>query len=257
MRKIDSIFIHYTDSPEVSLSAVNYWHLLAFPENPDPYTGLFISYHHVIHQTGWVEAGRDERSVGWHVKGYNSRSIGIVLTGSDGMDWYPAPEQYASLQALLRDLMRRFSISPERIYFHRDKNATSCPGRLDKTKILKLLGQAPEPEKEEEDDMGSTRYCCQNPKGEKSHPRVGLLNTMNKREVWVGVNFLMKNPPKGSKIAILIKPNDRDVTIKKILKPSGNRETNFMCSEKIKEEGFSLTARSPDGLPFAMTVVQD
>ena len=261
MRRIDSIFIHYTDSPEVSLSAINYWHLLAFPENPDPHTGLFISYHHVIHQTGWVEAGRDERSVGWHVKGYNSRSIGIVLTGSDGMDWYPTSEQYASLQALLRDLMRRYSISPERIYFHRDKNATSCPGRLDKQKILRLLGEpietpAPEPEKEEW-DMGKRIYAYQSGVPRKDHYVEGL-ETSDDYELKLFIRDKRGKPVPQNKLKIVLHlEGGRDIQLSRFLRKNDAKEINLSVELLIKNGlgkfSLSVTSLRRWGIRYAVT----
>ncbi len=110
---------------------------------------------------------------------------------------------------------------------------------------------------EEDEDMPTTRYCCPNPKGEVSHPRIGLLNTFGENDVWVAVNFLKENPPKNAYVNLIIFPNDlKRGEIKIPLETNSNRETGYNIRRKkaLIGKDFSLTARSSE--PFAMTVVQ-
>jgi len=91
-----------------------------------------IGYHYVIKTDGTVENGRDLMSVGAHVQGYNSRSIGICLVG--GVDKANNPvnnftkEQFKSLRDLLSGLLRAFPNAV--IQGHRDfpgvKKACPC-----------------------------------------------------------------------------------------------------------------------------------
>lgn len=133
MRDINAIVIHYTDSADVSAAIIRQWHLARGWQD--------IGYHKVIRQDGSVEPGRPESIIGAHTKGSNTGSLGVVLTGSDRESWYPAPEQMASLQAVLREWMARYRIPASNIFLHREKTPTSCPGRLDKAKVLRLLGE--------------------------------------------------------------------------------------------------------------------
>ncbi|WP_225774894.1 N-acetylmuramoyl-L-alanine amidase [Pseudomonas sp. Marseille-Q5115] len=71
-----------------------------------------IGYHYVICRDGSVDRGRDESTVGSHVKGFNQASVGICLVG--GLDAAGKPEnnftpaQFASLHRLLAELKGRY-----------------------------------------------------------------------------------------------------------------------------------------------------
>lgn len=72
-----------------------------------------IGYHFVIRRDGTVETGRPENTVGAHVEGYNSNSIGICMVG--GIDAKGKAEdnftsaQYAALADLLRKLKAKYT----------------------------------------------------------------------------------------------------------------------------------------------------
>lgn len=81
-----------------------------------------IGYHYVIRRNGEVEAGRPENAIGAHVRGHNTRSIGVCLVGGVDARNKPAnnfnPAQFATLRQVLDQLQRRY---PEaRILGHRD-----------------------------------------------------------------------------------------------------------------------------------------
>jgi N-acetyl-anhydromuramyl-L-alanine amidase AmpD len=92
-----------------------------------------IGYHWVVRRDGTVEAGRREELIGAHVSGHNRESLGICLVG--GLDEHgdPAPtfteEQFASLRALLNDLLAKYDLSDDAILGHRDfpNVAKACP----------------------------------------------------------------------------------------------------------------------------------
>lgn len=71
-----------------------------------------IGYHYVVTISGEIEKGRDEASIGAHVRGHNSDSIGVCYVG--GLDHNGKPKdtrtepQKAALIKLLRDLKRRY-----------------------------------------------------------------------------------------------------------------------------------------------------
>lgn len=81
-----------------------------------------VGYHYVIRRNGTRETGRPESAIGAHVRGHNSKSIGVCLAG--GVDSQGKPhnnftaEQFATLEALLRELKGRYPQA--RILGHRD-----------------------------------------------------------------------------------------------------------------------------------------
>ena len=88
-----------------------------------------IGYNYVIRRDGTVEGGRDLdndgdhfEEIGAHVRGYNSKSIGICLVG--GIDYKGNPDanftksQYKSLEELIIKILKK---SPKaKIQGHRD-----------------------------------------------------------------------------------------------------------------------------------------
>lgn len=103
---------------------------------------LDVGYHFVIRRNGDVEDGRPHGVVGSHVKGYNSRSLGICLVG--GIDAKGAPEdnftaeQMNSLKLLL--LAQKRTYTQAKIVGHRDLDSgKACPS-FDVAAKLKTLG---------------------------------------------------------------------------------------------------------------------
>jgi N-acetylmuramoyl-L-alanine amidase len=88
-------------------------------------------YNFVIRRSGLIEAGRGIGEVGAHVRGFNSRSLGICMAGGvrDRVSMLPennfTPEQFSALEILLHALLH---IYPEaKVCGHRDLAATDCP----------------------------------------------------------------------------------------------------------------------------------
>ena len=76
MRKVDKIAIHCTATKEgvnLSVATIDRWHRArGFNQ---------IGYHYVIQIDGKINAGRPVNTMGAHVKGHNSNSIGISYVG--------------------------------------------------------------------------------------------------------------------------------------------------------------------------------
>lgn len=90
----------------------------------DPASG--VSAHYLICERGEVWQLVDEELRAWHagagqwgaVRDVNSRSIGIELANAGG---HPFPEpQMAALERLMRDVLARRRIPPERVIAHSD-----------------------------------------------------------------------------------------------------------------------------------------
>src|SRR5688572_3246568 len=73
-----------------------------------------IGYHYVIEVDGTVEIGRELEEIGAHVEGFNSRTIGICMVGTDKF----TPHQWSSLATLVKDLNQRFPAAT--VMGHRD-----------------------------------------------------------------------------------------------------------------------------------------
>ena len=90
-----------------------------------------VSAHYLIDERGGLRQLVPEALRAWHagagrwgaVRDVNSRSIGIELANR-GDDPYPAP-QVAALEELMRGIMARWRIPPERVIAHSDM----APGR--------------------------------------------------------------------------------------------------------------------------------
>jgi hypothetical protein len=87
-----------------------------------------IGYHFILDYAGRVWEGRGLPYQGAHVLGRNVGNIGIMLLGNFD-DQSPSAKQLASLKKLVSALCASLSITPARVYGHRDIGASSCPGR--------------------------------------------------------------------------------------------------------------------------------
>lgn len=83
-----------------------------------------IGYHFFIQINGAIATGRHLDEIGAHVQGYNQKSIGVCMAGTDKF----SAAQWETLRGNVRALME---VYPEaRVAGHRDlpKVAKSCPG---------------------------------------------------------------------------------------------------------------------------------
>ena len=118
MRKIDTIVIHCTATPEgmdYPLGSLRADHLKrGFTD---------IGYHFYVRKDGIVQAGRPLKMTGAHAKGHNAHSIGVCYEG--GLDANRKPKdtrteaQKASLVTLLKMLLKQ-NEGIYRIVGHRD-----------------------------------------------------------------------------------------------------------------------------------------
>lgn len=124
----DYLVIHCTATPEgrhVTVKDIDRMH------RQRGFNG--IGYHYLVYLDGSVHEGRPEDTVGAHVEGYNSVSIGISYVGGvDANDVNKAedtrtPAQKAALEKLLTDLKAKYPKA--KILGHRDfpKVAKACP----------------------------------------------------------------------------------------------------------------------------------
>ena len=138
MRNIQHIVVHCTATPEGryhDAKDIDRWHKARGFKS--------IGYHWVIRIDGTIEPGRPEPTVGAHVEGHNSYTIGVVYVGGVERDTFKPKDtrtaaQKAAMLNLLGDLKRRFPKAE--ILGHRDfpKVTKACPSFDAKTEYAQL-----------------------------------------------------------------------------------------------------------------------
>lgn len=128
MRSVDYIAVHNSATPasmDIGAEEIDVWHRQR--------GWLGIGYHYVIRRDGTLETGRPEEQPGAHVRGFNQRSIGIVLVGGTKPDAKTpetnfTEEQYITLRILIDDLKARYPDAT--VQGHRDfpRVHKACPG---------------------------------------------------------------------------------------------------------------------------------
>lgn len=125
-RKTDFIVIHSAATKptmDIGLKEITKWH------RDQGYTA--IGYHFVIRRDGTVETGRPVDTIGAHVRGYNSTSVGICMVGGIDAKGKPennyTPEQFETLKTLIKELSTTYKGA--KVVGHRDFPgvAKACP----------------------------------------------------------------------------------------------------------------------------------
>ena len=116
--EIDSVVLHCSDSDikaHDNIETITSWHV-------DGNGWEDIGYNYVITNNGDKFYGRSLFFKGAHAKGYNTRSIGICLTGRDKF----SIAQELSLFNLLIDICKEHEI--KKIYYHNEvTSGKTCP----------------------------------------------------------------------------------------------------------------------------------
>jgi len=111
------IVIHHAAHSSATVLDIHRWHL----EN-----GWSESYYHfLVTKDGKVHRGRPENAIGAHLKGYNTRSLGICLQGNYDVEKV-SEIGFKFLIELCQYLCDKYNIST--IKDHRELKATNCPG---------------------------------------------------------------------------------------------------------------------------------
>ncbi len=127
MREINKIIVHVSDSAWGDAAIIRQWHKDRGWRD--------IGYHFVITNgrrtsraafrdadDGIVETGRPVKQAGAHVRGQNSKSIGICLIAKN---WF-TPKQFHELFELITQLRKKYGSIPVYGHNHFDKSKT-CP----------------------------------------------------------------------------------------------------------------------------------
>ena len=113
----EMIVLHHAAAKSCTAQQVHQWHV------NQSWSG--IGYHYFVSKDGQIFRGRPEDTVGAHVTGHNSKSIGVCFEGDYTTQIMPIAQLEAGkeLVAYLKD---KYKIT--KVKGHRDLMATSCPG---------------------------------------------------------------------------------------------------------------------------------
>lgn len=132
-RQITGIIIHCAATPNGqwhSVDEIDQWHQQRGFKRSDEFRKkynpelLAIGYHFIIYPNGAVATGRHLDEVGAHAKGFNSKTLGVCLIGTNKFTL----KQWESLRDNIRGSLKRYPAA--RIIGHRDLPNVhkECPG---------------------------------------------------------------------------------------------------------------------------------
>lgn len=127
---MNKLIIHCSATPNGrphEASEIHQWHL------DRGWDG--IGYHWVITVDGKLQAGRPEYWMGSHASGYNSKSIGVCMIGTDSFD----SKQWKILENLVLEKMIQY---PDiKVIGHNEVSSKTCPGFDVQWWLKKLLNK--------------------------------------------------------------------------------------------------------------------
>jgi Negative regulator of beta-lactamase expression len=136
------IVLHHSGTHEGNVKVFREYHMkqLGFAD---------IGYHYVIcngngGNDGEIQEGRHLLFTGAHAPGRNEDSVGICLVG-DFTQSKPTSAQMLALYGLIKNLMRDYKITPDKVLAHNEVNQTDCPGCLNVSVIRDMLNKLPQP----------------------------------------------------------------------------------------------------------------
>ena len=127
---IDSIIVHQTDTEDQGKFTA--YNIANYHVNNNDWAG--IGYHYLITDDGAIYQTNSDYLVSYHASGWNSRSIGVAITGdhvigsqSDNYDII-GKKKYNALVYLLAKLCNKYNLSVDNILGHNETGSPkSCP----------------------------------------------------------------------------------------------------------------------------------
>lgn len=134
-KDIYGIIAHITDSE--GKSAENWFH------HPNPPPGAAVSAHYIIEKDGTIVQIVPENIIAYHCRGKNKGTIGIEFVGKlDSTDKVSLTKKQISKGiSLICHLQRKYGISDENVYGHRDFSNKECPGKTNLALIKSEIGK--------------------------------------------------------------------------------------------------------------------
>ncbi|RXI50208.1 hypothetical protein DP124_12115 [Clostridium tetani] len=112
-----SIVLHHAEAKQCSIYDIHNWHL------GNGWSGC--GYHFLVRKDGSIWRGRPENTIGAHVAGFNTNSLGICAEGEYMTEIMPETQKQAIIE-LCKYLCKKYNIN--KIYGHREVGTSSCPG---------------------------------------------------------------------------------------------------------------------------------
>lgn len=152
MRVIDSIVLHTAGAVRKgravhqTAGTIRHYHQLAQDKGGKGWRD--IGYHWYVEQDGTGQRGRDESTPGAHVKGFNTHSLGLCVSGhGDYERWNP--EQINEVVRKCAEWCRTFNLSAAAVMGHHEADEhgapavyKSCPGKLiDLHAVRRMVGE--------------------------------------------------------------------------------------------------------------------
>ena len=131
--KVRLLVIHCADTPngkDFTPEQIDEWHkergFRRAEDDKRNFNPQFesIGYHYVITVDGSIHTGRALSERGAHVKGYNSRSVGVCMVGRDEF----TQEQWNSLDTVVGDIDAYFGKRLTRMGHCQLDDSKTCPG---------------------------------------------------------------------------------------------------------------------------------
>lgn len=124
MRDIKMVVLHCSDSDDsldYGFKEINQWHKERGFVSP---SGINCGYHYIIRRNGSIELGRPEEEIGAHVKGYNSKSLGICWIGRKQM----SDKQLDTALKLIKSLIVTHKVDIDKVFGHYELDSgKTCP----------------------------------------------------------------------------------------------------------------------------------
>ena len=130
LSSIDQIAIHHAEADH------NPWQIARWHVGGKDWPG--ISYDAVITQDGQKWKTSLDREIGYHVRGNNTRSLGICV-GMDLTHKEPPSNIYLALIEVTILYANAYGVSTDNIYGHRELVSSDCPGELDMEKVREVV----------------------------------------------------------------------------------------------------------------------
>jgi hypothetical protein len=120
----EALIIHHTASSQnTKLETIRRWHKERGWQD--------VGYHYVmeIHNgRGVLKIGRPDTQPGAHTVGWNNKAIGLVVVGNYDTETI-GERLYMDILAAVVHICLKYSIPADKIFGHRDKASTACPGK--------------------------------------------------------------------------------------------------------------------------------
>ena len=122
---IDKIVVHQTDTEDQGKFTA--YNIANYHVNNNDWAG--IGYHYLITDDGSIFKTNDEDKISYHASGYNSRSIGVAITGDHtiGSDNYDIVDKknYNALVYVLAKLCNKYNLNVSDIIGHNETGSTN------------------------------------------------------------------------------------------------------------------------------------